>query len=146
MHITAELKAYWPSCLHNYPLTSYYVLYCIIIIIKSVVLCVIVQLLILWLGSQKTSYLCWCFYTVVVTWICLQVAVTASTPPMTIVFSSAFATAMTVTIASTSVGLVGALGWHYVVLPPPLIPRNTIRGATAACLISLMPIMPLVLR
>ena len=47
---------------------------------------------------------------------------------MMVVCSSALTTAMTVTMAPSFVGLTSALIQHYVILLPPLILRDTVRG------------------
>ena len=57
-----------------------------------------------------------------------QVTVTTTTLSMTVVCTSASTTTMTVTVAPTSMGLTAALGQQEVVLPPSLIPKDTIRG------------------
>ena len=57
-----------------------------------------------------------------------QVTVTTTTLPVKVVWSGALIRIMTDSIDSTSVGLAAALGQHYMVLLPPLIPRVTLRG------------------
>ena len=54
----------------------------------------------------------------------VSVTTTSTTPYVTVVWSSASPFTMTITVASTSVGLT-TFGQHDVVLPPELIPRDT---------------------
>ena len=56
----------------------------------------------------------------------VQATEIATTPPVIVVCSGAWATTMMVTIASTSMGLAADLGKHDVVLP--LIPRYSMRA------------------
>ena len=57
-----------------------------------------------------------------------QVTATTTAPFVTVVCSGAPTTTMTVTIALTCMGLATALGQHFVVLPPPLILKGTMKG------------------
>ena len=50
---------------------------------------------------------------------------------LTVVCSSAWITTIFVTVAVTSVRWAAAMGQHDVVLPPPLIPMDTIRGVVS---------------
>ena len=52
-----------------------------------------------------------------------QVTVTTTTPPVTVMCSSALSTSTTFTVVLTSIGLAAALGQHDVVLSPSLISR-----------------------
>ena len=71
-----------------------------------------------------------------------QVMVNTTTPPVTVVYSDVSLICMPVTMAPTAVGLaalgqydvyttldLAALCQHDVVLPPPLFPRDTLRGS-----------------
>ena len=57
-----------------------------------------------------------------------QVTASVISLPVTVVCDSASNTTMTVAIASTSVGLPGSAGQQDVLLPPPLILIDTMRG------------------
>ena len=57
-----------------------------------------------------------------------QVTVTTTTSPVTVSCSSASTTTITVTMAPTFMVLASALGQHDIVLTPPIIPRDTVRG------------------
>ena len=53
---------------------------------------------------------------------------TTGTLPVIVVCSTASSTTMDVLMSATSIGLAAALGQHYEVLLPSLIPRDTVRG------------------
>ena len=55
-----------------------------------------------------------------------DVTVSTANSPVTVVFYRALTTTMTVTIGPTTIRLSAALGQHYVVLLPPLIPRDKV--------------------
>ena len=57
-----------------------------------------------------------------------DVTVTTTTPHVTVICSSVLTLATTVAVHRISVGLAVASGQHDVVLPPPLILRDTMRG------------------
>ena len=73
-------------------------------------------------------------FTVVAVFLCIvflimfQVTATTTTPPVTVLCSSSSSITMIVTMTPTAVDLV-ASGQYDVVLPPPLILRETVRGS-----------------
>ena len=63
-----------------------------------------------------------------------KITMTLTIPPVTGVCSSALTTAMTVASVSIFMGLGTALGKHDVVLPPPQILKDTLRGIVTTVL------------
>ena len=95
-------------------------------ILCSIVLCIKVQLLVLQLGWDRTSHSCWCTTLLWCIFSVSQATVTTTTPPVTSVCSGA--STMTVSVAPTSKGLAAALAKNDVVLQPPLIMADTVKG------------------
>ena len=64
-----------------------------------------------------------------------QITATTTSHPVTVVGSIVSSSTTTLTVVLTSVGLTAAVSQHDMVLPPPMIPRDTMRSVVGQTIV-----------